>query len=104
MPQQLVHHLLIIRMDLRDHVTRNEAKPGTGLPTVEAICVFVSIYLESSGVGRWGEGKGGTGASDRPAQPHVTLLAAESPKVKTAENTLFKPHPSPASVTSHLDQ
>lgn len=49
MSQQLVHHLLIIRMDLRDHVTGNEAEPGAGLPTVEAVCVFVSIYLESLG-------------------------------------------------------
>lgn len=75
MPQQLVHHLLIIRMDLRDHVTGNEAEPGTGLPTVEAICVFVSIYLESQEWRGGLEGEG-IGASDRPAQPHISLTGS----------------------------
>lgn len=107
MPQQLIHHLLIIRMDLRDHVTGNEAEPGTGLPTVEAICVFVSIYLESQewGVGGW-RGEELEHLISRLSHTSASL-AAESLKVKTSENTLFKPnlsHTSPGSVTmaAHL--
>lgn len=84
MSQQLVHHLLIIRVDLRDHVTGNETKPGAGLPAVKAICVFVSIDLESQEM---------SDQSDRLAQPYI------SPN----RGHLLKPHPSPKSVTGLLD-
>ena len=50
--EKLVHHLFIICLDFRDHVTGNKAKPGTGFPAVESISVFVTIHLES-----WEEGK-----------------------------------------------
>lgn len=44
--KKLVHHLLIVCLDLRHHVTRDEAKAGTSFPTVEPICVFITIDLE----------------------------------------------------------
>lgn len=85
--QQLVHHLLIICMDLGDHVTGNEAEPGTGLPTVEAICVFVSIYLESKGVG-----VGEIGASDKAGsatnQPHWQQSHLKSKLLRTHFSSL----------------
>jgi hypothetical protein len=34
-------------LDLRDHVTRNEAETGAGLPSVEPVCIFIPIDLES---------------------------------------------------------
>lgn len=49
MPQQLLHGFLVVRLDLRDHVARDEAQPGTGFPTVEAIGVFITIDLEPWG-------------------------------------------------------
>lgn len=44
--EKLVYHLLVVSLDLRDHVTGDEADAGTGLPTVEAICIFVTVNLE----------------------------------------------------------
>lgn len=44
--KKLVHHLLIVCLDFRDHVTGNKAKPGTGFPTVESISIFITINLE----------------------------------------------------------
>lgn len=43
--EQLLHHL-VIGLDLRDHVTGDEAEPGTGLPAVEAVHIFVTVNLE----------------------------------------------------------
>ena len=43
--EELLHHLLIIGVDLGDHVAGNEADPGTGLTTGEAISVLVTIDL-----------------------------------------------------------
>lgn len=47
--EKLIHHLLVICLYFRDHVTRNKAKPGTGFSTVESISVFITINLESWG-------------------------------------------------------
>ena len=46
LPQKLVHHILVVSLDLRDHVAGNKAEPGTGLPPVKAVGVFVPIHLE----------------------------------------------------------
>lgn len=43
--EELLHHLLVVGVDLGDHVAGDEAGAGTGLTAVEAVGVLVSVDL-----------------------------------------------------------
>lgn len=44
--EELLHHLFIVCLDFRHHVTRNKAKPSAGFPAVESISIFITVNLE----------------------------------------------------------
>lgn len=46
--EQLVHHFIIIRLDLGDHVTGDEAPAATDFCPVESICVLLSKHLDNT--------------------------------------------------------
>lgn len=46
--EQLVHHFIIIRLDLGDHVTGDEPPAATDLCSIESICVLLSKHLDNT--------------------------------------------------------
>lgn len=49
--QELVHHLVVLCLNLRDHVTRDQTHSVPDLCPVEAVCVFIPKDLvEQKGV------------------------------------------------------
>lgn len=44
--QELLPGFLILHLDLRHHVTRHIAQTTTRLPSVEPICIFISMHLQ----------------------------------------------------------
>lgn len=44
--EELLHHFIILCLDFRDHVTRNQTYSVSDLCLIEAICVFIAKDLK----------------------------------------------------------